>query len=64
MSNRRKAERRAEIARLREEGAEAARAGRPVETCPQRYLRTENKTHWVRGYWTAVEQEGLAHFYP
>lgn len=52
----RKAERRLEIARLRQEGRSAFLAGKHIQTCPQAYMGTMNRGHWVEGYLSAERE--------
>ena len=50
MSNARQRERKKEIEILREEGRQAALAGKHRQACPQAYIHNMNRGHWLQGY--------------
>lgn len=50
MSNQRKAERKKEIEILRQQGLDAAAAGKHIQSCPAEYMHNENRRHWEDGY--------------
>lgn len=49
-SNHRKIERRKEIEVLRQQGLDAAAAGKSIYSCPREYINNANRQHWEDGY--------------
>jgi ribosome modulation factor len=43
-------ERKEEIIRIRQEGYDAAKAGKHVQSCPREYLHSTNQEQWETGY--------------
>lgn len=56
-NNQQKQRRKAQVADIREEGAEAYRQGRHVQSIPQAYIGTMNRYQWEQGYWDAKAED-------
>jgi ribosome modulation factor len=49
-SNHRREERRKEIMILKQQGLDAAAAGKSIHSCPREYMNNMNRRHWEEGF--------------
>lgn len=56
-SNHRREERKKEIEVLVQQGYNAARAGRHIQSCPQEYMHNANRQHWETGHRSFVPEK-------